>query len=291
MRSTGSLRGFATLAVVVLLAACQGPSATQRPGATAAIVPTSPLGTTIPPSPSPVFADLRLVTIGDSIPLGGESCDGCRTFTDLWAEAIESSTGLEVDARNLSIPLLTGAELVARIDTDPGMRATVAASDIVIVTIGHNDTPWNAVDDDCDGESVVFDWASYAGACVTALATRHEQAVDHILGTVELLRGGEPTAVRVTTDYNDILGWPQAPPESTEPSVAVLDAFFAATCRATEAHGATCIDVYHAFNGAEGRGAAGDLLAEDYTHPSALGHQRIADLLIASGLSPLPLEG
>jgi lysophospholipase L1-like esterase len=171
------------------------------------------------------------------------------------------------------------------------MRAAVAGADIVIVTIGHNDTPWNATDDDCDGDSPTFTWAAYAGACVTALAARHERELGHVLGTIELLRAGKPTAIRVTTDYNDIIGWPQAPAAATDPSVEVLDAFFAATCRAAEAHGAVCVDVYHSFNGSLGRGAAGELLAEDYTHPSGIGQRRIADLLIGGGLAPLPLEG
>lgn len=287
-----SIRLFGALAIAVVLAACQEPASTPRPGATAAIVPTSPLETVVAATPSPGPADLRLVTLGDSIAFGGEDCDGCRTFTDLWAEAIESSTGVTVDARNLSSPdSLTGAAFVARFDSDPAIRMAVAAADIVVLTIGHDDTPWISVDDTCDGDNPVFDWAAYTGACVTDLVTRHEQALDEILATIELLRSGQPTAVRVTTDYNDIIGWPQAPAESTEPSASVLDAFSAATCRAAERHGATCVDVYHAFNGADGRAAAGDLLAEDYTHPSTLGHRRIADLLITSGLPPLPAAG
>jgi hypothetical protein len=53
------------------------------------------------------------------------------------------------------------------------------------------------------------------------------------------------------------------------------------------AHQAICVDVYHSFNGTSGWTAAGDLLTDDYTDPSAKGQQRIADLLKAAGLTPL----
>jgi len=45
--------------------------------------------------------------------------------------------------------------------------------------------------------------------------------------------------------------------------------------------------VYRSFNGQDGRVAAGDLLADDHTHPSAKGHARIAQLLTEAGLRPL----
>jgi lysophospholipase L1-like esterase len=119
------------------------------------------------------------------------------------------------------------------------------------------------------------------------VAQRHEEELNAILDEIDSLRDGEPTAIRVLTDYNDIIGWDHAAPGSTDTSVEVLHAFYDATCKAAEAHGAVCVDVYHAFNGADGRKAAGNLLADDYLHPSAKGHKRIAELLSASGIAPL----
>lgn len=153
------------------------------------------------------------------------------------------------------------------------------------MSIGHNDTPWNATDDDCDGATEDFDWASYKGACLEAAASRHEAALDAILDEIEALRTGKPTAIRVMADYNDVIGYAYAPPEATEPSIAVLNAFQAATCRVAVAHLSPCIDAYHAFNDGDGRTAATPFLnAEHYTHPNAEGHALIARLLISAGL-------
>jgi lysophospholipase L1-like esterase len=240
------------------------------------------------PTPTP-RPELVVVTIGDSIPYGREDCGNCTTFTTTFAERVASETGLTVGGINLSShDNLTGSRLVERIK-DPGvMRDTVANADVVIVTIGHNDTPWNALDDTCDGDNGdSFDWASYTGPCVSAMANRHGAELDQIIAEVKALRGSAPTAIMVTTDYNDVLGYRQAPPEATKPSIEVLDAFYEATCKAATRNHVTCVDVYHAFNGTRGRTAATDLLAADHTHPSQHGQDRIAELLFEAGLKPL----
>jgi lysophospholipase L1-like esterase len=234
---------------------------------------------------------LRLVTIGDSIPFAQGDCAYCASFTSLWAADIQKSTGIVVQALNQSShDGLTDQGLLERIRTRQPMRDAVAAADIVVVSIGHNSTPWNREDDTCDG-SVDFVWANYTAACIDAATKDHEANLNAILDEVLALRHGAPTAIRVDVDYNDIIGDSTLPPGGDDVSRKVIDAFAAATCRAAEAHGAVCVDVYHAFNGADGSHDAGNLLAGDHTHPSALGQSTIADLLIASGLSPLTIGG
>jgi lysophospholipase L1-like esterase len=257
----------ALTAVLVLLAACQGglPSVADTPG-------------------------LSVVTIGDSIPYAQEDCGGCTSFTTLYEEALRDKTSTQVTSQNLSTnDNLTGRSLVDRIKNDEPMRTAVAGADIVIVSIGFNDTPWNSLDDGCDAfdPDDFLNWKVYTGVCVVQLAQRHAAELDAIFSEIETLRRGAPTAVRVLTNYNDILGWQHAPPESTKPSIEVFDAFYTETCKAAKAHHAACIDVYHAFNGADGGKPAGDLLADNYTEPSGKGQQRIADLLLAAGMTPL----
>lgn len=277
-----------TFALILIATACQGslPADVSQPAAASGLASTpSPAADT--PSPA---AEWRVVTIGDSISYAKDDCGGCPSFTTLLATAIETSPGIAVRAQNLSThDNLTGARLVERIRASTPMRTAVAAADIVIVNIGHNDTPWNSLDDSCDGANPdgVFNWTSYTGDCVAQLAQRHGEELRAILSEIGTLRAGRPTAVRVLTDYNDVIGWDLAPPEAIAPSVEVLDAFAAETCRAAQAHGAGCVDVYHAFNGPDGRAAAGDLLAGDYTHPSAAGQHRIADLIEQAGFVPL----
>jgi hypothetical protein len=45
--------------------------------------------------------------------------------------------------------------------------------------------------------------------------------------------------------------------------------------------------LFHVLNGKEGTQDAGPYLVEDHTHLNQEGHQRVADTLIALGLSPL----
>lgn len=269
----------------LLLAACQ---ATGSPAASVEVPSPSPTpAATERASAEP--AGLNLVTIGDSIPYAQDDCGGCPSFTTLFSQGIEQATGRQIEAQNLSThDNLTGKQLVERIRTDQPIRTALASADVVIVSIGHYDTPWNSVDDPCDGDNGnQLNWSSYTGPCVVQLAQRHGEELGAILSEITALRAGRPTAVRVLSIYNDQNGYAQAPPESIEPVFEVVDAFHAVTCPVAEAHGAGCVDVYRSFNGPDGRGAAGDLLAGDYTNPSAKGQQRIADLLTESGLAPL----
>jgi lysophospholipase L1-like esterase len=289
MQSRSSLRQLRSrglFAVVILAtAACQASASPDPPNESA--VPSA-----APSAEASESADLNLVTIGDSIPYAGADCGGCASFTALFAESIEADTGLTVSAENLSSHEgLTAEGLANRIQTSEPMRTAVAGADIVVVTIGHNSTPWNLTDDPCDGaaEGPGAEWALYTGECVIQVALAYGEHLDAILTEIEAMRGDRPTAIRVTTDYNDIIGLPEALPEWTDPSAEVIDAFHAETCRVAEARGVVCVDVYHSFNGPNGRTPAGALLASDYTHPSSSGQQRIADLLIQAGLEPLAL--
>jgi lysophospholipase L1-like esterase len=241
----------------------------------------------VQPTASP--AAWRLVTIGDSIPYGQADCGGCDTFTTIFGKWIASGTGKSGVTLNLSThDNLTGARLLDRTQTNETFRGVVASASVIVVSIGHNDTPWNSADDPCDGDNGdTFNWSKYKGDCVTQLARRHGQELDKVLTEIEKLRQGKPTAVRVTTDYNDVIGDPHTTPDSTVPSIDVLEAFHSESCRVADQHHDVCVDVYRSFNGPDGHVAAGDLLAGDHTHPSAKGHARIAQLLTEAGLRPL----
>jgi lysophospholipase L1-like esterase len=290
----GVKRWLVVLVASAVVAACQ-PVGSASPAGPASAAPTGVSGGSAAlPSAHPAgsaAAELIVAVVGDSIPYGREDCGGCSTFVALLAARFGDATGMSAQAVNLSShDNLTGARLVERLRDAPNYREPLSEADVIVVAIGHNDTPWNATDDDCDGDAAVLDWASYTGACVTDLATRHGAELDEILVEIKALRGGKPTAIRVLADYNDVIGFDQAPPEAVEPSVEVLDAFFAATCAAATRNDVACIDVYHTFNGPDGRAAAGNLLAGDYTHPSAAGHERIAELLFDARLRELGLS-
>jgi lysophospholipase L1-like esterase len=225
---------------------------------------------------------LHLVALGDSIPFGQHFCGNCETFDDLYAAHLRHILNAQVSVQNLSQDTeITSTDLRREMGSDTAMRGAVAQADIVTVSVGHNDTPWNSFTDPCDGHGGYpnADWASYRGTCVAKTAADYGRNLASVLAAITVLRAGKPTLIMVTNDYDDIIGDP-AVPASADPVVArVVDSFASTTCRIATAHHAVCVETYHAFNGPTGRGDATALLEGDHTHPNETGHQLIAHLL------------
>ena len=74
----------------------------------------------------------------------------------LFARALTAATGHPVVVTNTGVPGLTTSQLLVNIHSQASLRAAVAAADIVTITIGHNDTPWNSLHDHCDGVHAFF---------------------------------------------------------------------------------------------------------------------------------------
>jgi lysophospholipase L1-like esterase len=235
----------------------------------------------------------RMVALGDSIPYGGRYCANCTSYVVLFARAITRETGHPVTVVNDGVPGLTTSQLLARVRTQVVLRSTIAKANVVTITIGHNDTPWNSTHDACDGSRAFFgthrdaNWAAYSGPCLATVVGGYRTALAGILAEIVTLRAGRPTAIRVTTDYNQVLGSAAAPFAARASSRTVLDALWSATCYVARTHGAICANVYRAFNGSARTQPAGSLLATDHDHASQAGHRVIADSLVALGLGPL----
>jgi lysophospholipase L1-like esterase len=299
----------ATAVVVTALAACGGDgdtdaavassivsttsSATESTADNVAVATTTIDSSTTVETPLPSMHDtpgVSLVVIGDSLPFGGHFCGGCRDLGEIYAEMVQTATGKTVTVTNRSSDQgIDSKQLLQAVRTDEVMRTALAGADIVVVSSGHNDTPWNVADDPCDGPKMFEEsnWTSYTPECSSAAAAQYRPVLDGVLDEIATLREGKPTVVRVLTFYNDLVGWPPFSPENETASVNVIDAFDSVICDAAAAHEAACVDVYHAFNGADGRQPAGDLLEGDYTHPNQAGHQKIAEVLFAAGIAPL----
>ena len=232
------------------------------------------------PPPEVEAEALQIAVLGDSIPYGQQDCGGCTTFIDLYARHLEKKLDRPVVADNLSThDGLRGADLVTRIHDDESYRQRVAVSDIVIVTIGHNDQPWNSPTSECDAYTYgPFEWESWIEPCIGDRVRKQARVVTDVLAEAASLRSGESTVFMVTTDYNDVIT-PGADRAEITTSSTVLDAYRDGICHAAAKAGAACVDIYPAFNGPDGRRPAGELLAPDGTHPSAKGHKAIARVL------------
>jgi lysophospholipase L1-like esterase len=233
---------------------------------------------------------LHVIAIGDSLPYGRADCGGCSTFITLFGRALARVTGAKVEVSNLSEHTgIDSADLARELASSSPLRSAVAEADAITVTIGHNDPPWNSYTDSCDGKDGYpnADWSKYNTRCLASSVSRYAANLESILKRITALRHGKPTLLRVTNDYNDLIGDPQIPTSAYPTAKRFNDAYASRTCRTATTYHAICIDTYHAFNGPSGTRDAGALLARDHTHPNARGHQLIAALLTRAGFQPL----
>jgi lysophospholipase L1-like esterase len=275
--TTSSLLALAFLAVLLggcALASTPVPLATETSG----------------PPPTP----WSLVAVGDSIAVNSSMvCPGCRGFVDRYADAIIEATGHPVEVRNRSQPMLRVDALLDELKTDASRRNALANADIIIVSIAFNDIPWLRSDDPCDGPNGNQpDWSKYNATCAAAAAEIFRPKFESVFAQIVALREGKPTMFPTINRYNDWIGWTGAngetnPPEATDATRVVLDAWSAMVCEAAQANGFACADIYNAFNGPAGITPSGDLLGKDYTHPSDKGNEVIASVLTDLGYGPI----
>ena len=265
-----------SLTLLPILLSCCAPASTPVPPATETPMP--------PPTP------WSLVAVGDSIAVNSSMvCPGCIGFVDRYADAIVEATGHPVEVRNLSQPMLKVDALLDELKTDASRRDALANADIIIVSIAFNDTPWLRSDDPCDGPNGNQpDWSKYNTTCAAAAAEIFRPKFESVFAQIVALREGKRTINR----YNDWIGWTGAagetnPPEATDATRVVIDAWSAMVCEAARENGFACADIYHTFNGAAGLTPSGNLLGKDYTHPSDKGNEVIARVLADLGYAPL----
>ena len=236
---------------------------------------------------------LTLVALGDSIPYG-QDCGGCTGYVELYARAASRALGRPVTVDNRAEHNnLNSTRLLAEISHSSSLRAAVAHADIITLTIGHNDAPWNSTTDSCDGAVTddqggnAVDWASYTGPCLAIVARKLGANVTGIVAEIRHLRAGKPTVIRVTNFHNDNYLDPLVKRIIDGPTKAVVDALDTAICAAAARAHLPCADVYHAFNGPSGTRWDGRYVAADHVHPNQRGHTLIATLLAKLGYAPL----
>ena len=206
-------------------------------------------------------------------------------------------------ARNLSQhDDLTTPRLRKELKSDYNLERAVASADMILLSIGFNDTPWNALDDSCDANhgwpdgNKNADWTIYTGTCLTVETARYRRNLTAVYKRIRQLRAGKKTLIRQATQYDDIVHAtvpPPLPPATAwSPSVAVVTAYVKIACTTALAEGALCGNVFYAFNGPKGTrspgvGTHGLLSPADGTHPNAAGHRLIAHVLERLGYAPL----
>ncbi|HEY8816824.1 MAG TPA: GDSL-type esterase/lipase family protein [Candidatus Dormibacteraeota bacterium] len=202
----------------------------------------------------------------------------------MYGKQVEADLGLPVRVHNLTmhnglnssglLAYLQDGALIGRTSED--VLAAVTAADIVSVTIGFND------------------FAITDKGNTKAIEETFETNLDAILTRIGQLRAGKPTMVRVTLIYNNGIAASAAlDPDGPGTGVGfwkpLVETQNAAICRISAKHKAVCVDIYHPFNGNDGKSSPAVMgyLGPDGIHPSQLGMDTIAADLVAAGYAPL----
>lgn len=254
-----------------------------------------------------------MVALGDSLSRPND-CAGCTGYVDLYAGAITRRSGVAVNVQDdqaiqlSNVPAVDASALLAQILTDGSVRHDVANADIIVISIGFNDTPWNRLDDPCNAapQYPVVQWAKLTPGCIDRVVADYKHTLDQILTQIDRLRGcgempGAPpcsqrghkdTVLRIVTVYNSTIGDTVDPgwnsPRAIAPTVRGNDLMVHAQCEVVRFHGGRCADIYHIMNGPKGnRPAAAYLDSQGYTELNQRGHNAAAAALINLGLAPL----
>jgi hypothetical protein len=315
-----------TAAAAVMLAGC----ATSSPGSTSpSPVPTDEVAAATPsrsaaappesaaptarptpkPTPAPTVpaADIVYLALGDSNVYGSPAECGtpCVTYPHLVADRITAETGKSVALLDGSQHnRLTAPVLLDEIRKDAWRplldypvrtggvtpRAAIAAADVITITLAANQIPWYQDPDSC---GMVYD-----DACIASVEKPYIAAVDAILAEIEAIRAGRPTAVRITTFYNDLLKGPGYDPAWFEDAVTIaqakktartfLDRWNADVCSTAAKHGAVCVDLYRAVNGPKGdQPLPAGWFSKDFGDLNQGGHTQVAEEIAKVGFEPL----
>ncbi|WP_375426403.1 SGNH/GDSL hydrolase family protein [uncultured Friedmanniella sp.] len=256
--------------------------------------PTSSATTTTPtPAPSPdrssiptpaasgsAASRLRVVALGDSV-TSGSHCD-CTPFPELYGRGLTARARIPTTVTNDGVPGETSADLEHELAVDASLDRSVAAADVVLVTIGANDygdqyselTDGRCTD---DGRPL---------ACVQHALDQTGTAVTAVLRRVQQLRDGRPTTVLVTGYWNVFEDGDVASRKFSVLGLAATDrltvAVNAKIKAAAVATGDLYVDLYAPFKGESAKRDPTPLLAVDGDHPDAAGHRVIARALLAA---------
>lgn len=238
------------------------------PASPPASAPASPSGA--PTAALSPTGPLHVVALGDSVP-AGTAC-ACTPFVQLFGTAVAGRTGRTVEVTNAGVPGLNTSGFTAQL-AGGAVARTVAASDIVTITIGANDF---------DIRSCA--WGQRLTACYASTLARMRDNLDHGIARIKALRAGRPTTILVTGYWNI---WKDGAVARglgagyERVSDALTRAVNAAIAGVAAKDDVDYVDLYAPFKGS-GDVDDTDLLAADGDHPNAAGHAVIAQALFLS---------
>lgn len=239
------------------------------------------------PSASPSAADLtstgapvptghegRYVAIGlgDSVP-SAANCTGCVSYVNQVGEQIAERTGEKAVVDNDAVAGYTTSDVLSQLE-DESVRARIADSDLVLITVGANDLA-DGLDGSCDVDS----------ECMDTEMAEVKSRLTTIVEEVRDLQSAPDATVTVTGYWNvgedGEVGRQNGESYVTE-SKALTRRFNSMAAGVASSQKVIYADFWTPFVGADGTGDPTDLLVSDGDHPNAAGHARLAAAVMSA---------
>lgn len=234
-----------------------------------------------PPRAAPAW---EIVALGDSATTGEGDTTGLG-WVERYARLLRQRVRAKLIVTNLAENGKSSDQLLRELQADPATRRQVARARIVLFGIGGADL--NA------GDERLQAGRCRGRACYAPVLGRFARNFDAAVATVRELRGSHATALRAIAPPNVIPGAEDVVPAFATRALGLFQARTEkqAICRAMTRHDGRCVDLVRAFNGPSGTEDAyekGLMNHDDCCYPSAAGQQLIAELLLRTGLAPIP---
>lgn len=213
-----------------------------------------------------------VVGLGDSV-MAGTNCNCAGPVTE-YADALSARLGVTVHADNLGVNGATTQTLLADLEGNAQVRASVAGARVVLVIIGANDLY---------PQLNQYRTSSCLDSCFEPAVKAMGARLAHILGLIEQLRAGHQTTLLVANYWNVFtdgqiarstvgqkeLDWSQDITQAANRQIYL----------STLAQHATMVDTVVPI---KGQGDPTPLLADDGDHPNAAGVQALTAAFLSA---------
>ena len=262
-----------------------------------------------PSSPSTAAADaVGIVLVEDGLgslgpPPGVEnSCPGCNRWPTQFADRIAEVTGEETRLAAYRAGGVT--EAMELVSGDAETRTAIAEAEVIVVATGSfNSLPSPDTGIGCPetpaDEATYAAWArTTSSACLGEMIKTYGLLYNGVFAEINKLREGQETLCVVLNALNfnidvggadSLLGQVRGAERAwaRKFAVAANDRWNVMLAERAEAAGCTVVDIYHAFNGADGTKAVARFFPSGTSTPNQAGQDLIASLVTQVDLGAL----
>jgi hypothetical protein len=227
-----------------------------------------------------------VVALGDS-DAGVHGDETGRGWVNRYADLVSHKYGVKVIVDNHAQDGMTSGALRDAVRSDASIRAAIRDAQIVVLGVGGADL--NA------GDEQLSQGRCRLEKCYVPVMRRFGENMQAITRDITAAHGAKGLVLRAMTIPNSMTGAETRIPRFLRSVATPVGAYQARTerrlvCDAVSHQGGRCVDVPGAFNGpsaSKDAYASGLMNIDDCCYPSGKGHQRIAQLLLRTGLAPL----